>query len=57
MGDDALARLVAGLSVLGGVEAMVVLRDICHFDADDGLALSEWAARALIAATLESARA
>ncbi len=50
--DAAWSRLVAGLSVLIGGEAMFVLRDVCRLDGDDALAVADWAARALIAATL-----
>jgi hypothetical protein len=38
------ARLVAGLSLLGGMEAMTVLRDVCHLDAEAALAVTDWAA-------------
>src|SRR5204862_8167427 len=44
IGDDALRRLVAGLSLLAGGEAMFVLRDVCQLAPDDALAVSKWAA-------------
>jgi AcrR family transcriptional regulator len=50
LGAEAWKRLVAGLSVLGGVEAMTVLRDVCRLDREDALAVSDWAARLLVAA-------
>jgi AcrR family transcriptional regulator len=50
--DAAWSRLVAGLSMLAGGEAMFVLRDVCRLDGDDALVVADWAARALIAATL-----
>jgi AcrR family transcriptional regulator len=52
VGDTAVDRLVAGLSLLGGGESMVVLRDVCRLDVDDALAVTRWAAGALVAATL-----
>ncbi len=51
-GDAAVDRLIAGLSILGGGEAVVVLRDVCRLDGDEALAVADWAARALVAATL-----
>jgi AcrR family transcriptional regulator len=41
--DEELARLVASLSVLGGTEAMTVLRDVCQLGPDEALAVSDWA--------------
>ena len=52
VGDDDFARLIAGVSCLAGAEAVVVLRDVCHLSADDAVAVTEWAAAALIRATL-----
>ena len=53
VGDAAVDRLIAALSLLAGGEAMVVLRDVCRLDDDDAaLAVADWAARALVAATL-----
>lgn len=52
VGDAAFGRLVAGLSLLGGGEAMFVLRDVCRLDRDEALAVTDWAARALVDATL-----
>jgi AcrR family transcriptional regulator len=46
-----LERLVAGLSMLAGAEALMVLRDVCHLDDDEAQAVTQWAARALIDAT------
>jgi hypothetical protein len=45
-------RLVAALSLLCGTEGIAVLRDVCHLDPDDALAVTEWAARALLHATV-----
>jgi AcrR family transcriptional regulator len=51
-GDDAIDRLVLGLSVLAGMEAMTTLRDVCRLGPDDALDVTDWAARALVQATL-----
>jgi hypothetical protein len=40
------------LSILGGTEAMVVLRDVCRLESDEARAVSDWAARILVAQTL-----
>jgi AcrR family transcriptional regulator len=53
IGDDALRRLVAALSLLGGGEAMFVLREVCQLAPDEALAVTDWAARALVAAALD----
>jgi len=53
VGDDELARLVAALSVLSGVEAMTVLRDVCQLGPDEAQAVTDWAARVLLAATFD----
>jgi AcrR family transcriptional regulator len=52
VGDDAVDRLVLGLSVLAGMEAMTALRDACRLAPDEALAVTDWAARVLVAATL-----
>jgi AcrR family transcriptional regulator len=52
LGDVAVDRLVAALSMLGGTEAMIVLRDVCRLEPDEARTVSDWAARALVAATL-----
>jgi AcrR family transcriptional regulator len=49
-----LDRLVAALSMVCGVEAITVLRDINGLDGDDALAVTEWAARTLLRATLDA---
>jgi AcrR family transcriptional regulator len=53
-GDDAVERLVVGLSVLTGMEAMTTLRDVCRLAPDEALAVTEWAASALADAALGS---
>jgi AcrR family transcriptional regulator len=52
VGDAAIDRLVAGLALVAGAEAMVVLRDVCHLDDDAAVAVTRWAADALVTATL-----
>jgi AcrR family transcriptional regulator len=54
-GDEAVDRLVLGLSVLAGMEAMTSLRDVCRLDPDQALAVTDWAARALADAALADA--
>ncbi len=48
---DALERLAIALSVVGGIEARVVLRDIWGLDDDEAREVSLWMARALAEAT------
>jgi AcrR family transcriptional regulator len=55
IGDDAVERLVLGLSVLAGMEAMTALRDVCRLAPEDALAVTDWAARTLADAVLASA--
>jgi len=45
-------RLVAALAMLVGWEALIVQRDICGLSPSQGEAVSLWAARALLAATM-----
>jgi AcrR family transcriptional regulator len=54
-GDEAVDRLVLGLSVLAGMEAMTSLRDVCRLDPDQALAVTDWAAQALADAALAGA--
>jgi AcrR family transcriptional regulator len=51
-GDDAIERLVLGLSMLMGMEAMITLLDVCRLSSNEALAVADWAARALVDATL-----
>ncbi len=57
VGDVAIDRLVAAMSALGGIEAMTALRDVCRLDDEEALAVTDWAAQALVAATLAGADA
>jgi AcrR family transcriptional regulator len=52
VGDEAVDRLVAALSLLAGGEAMVVMRDVCRLDDAEALAITDWAARTLVDATV-----
>jgi AcrR family transcriptional regulator len=49
----AFERLVSGLAMVVGWEALIVLHDLRGLDADEQLETSLWAARALIRAALE----
>lgn len=49
-------RLRAALSLTLGVEALVVMKDVCHASDAEALAALDWAAQALLAAALEEAR-
>jgi AcrR family transcriptional regulator len=53
----AFERLVSGLAMVVGWEALIVLADLRGLDEDDQVETSLWAARALIGATLEEQRA
>jgi AcrR family transcriptional regulator len=48
-------RLVAALSLCMGIEALVVLRDICALEAQEAEEVSRWAAQALLKAALGEA--
>jgi AcrR family transcriptional regulator len=50
-------RLVAGLSLCMGIEALIVLRDVCGLDAAQATEVSRWAAQALLEAALREAQA
>jgi AcrR family transcriptional regulator len=56
VGEDDWSRLVAGLSLIAGSEAMLVLKDVCRLDRDDALDASRWAAEALLARALDGAQ-
>lgn len=51
-----LGRLVAALALLSGAEGVTVLHDVCQRHGADALAVTEWAARTLVRATLAEAR-
>jgi AcrR family transcriptional regulator len=54
MSDDAMQRLVAALCLLTGSEAVFVLSDVCHLEAEDAVGVAHWAAQALLDASLPS---
>ena len=53
--EDDWRRLVAGLSMVAGSEAMLVLKDVCRLDRGDALDASRWAATALLERALDGA--
>jgi AcrR family transcriptional regulator len=53
--EAAFRRLVNGIAMVIGWEPLIVQRDICGLDAEQGEELSVWAARALLDATLRDA--
>jgi AcrR family transcriptional regulator len=53
LGEARFERLVSALAVLVGVDALLVLRDIRGLDRAEIEAVSRWAARALLRASLE----
>ena len=50
LGPVKFRRLVSGIAMVVGWEAVVVQRDVCNLTADEGRELSVWAARALVRA-------
>ena len=57
LGDDGFERLVSGLAMVVGWEALIVLGDVRGLDAGQQQDTTLWAARALIAAALAEASA
>lgn len=55
LGAAAFSRLVAALSLCVGIEAQVVLRDICMLKPAAAREVKRWAARALLRAALDEA--
>ena len=53
LGEARFERLVSALALVVGVEALLVLRDIRGLDRAEMAAVSRWAARALLRASLE----
>lgn len=51
----AYERLVSALALCGGIEALLVLRDIRGLPESDAIAVSGWAAQALLKQTLQEA--
>jgi hypothetical protein len=50
--DADLRRLELALCLVLGAEAFTVLRDVCHLHADEAIAVTTWAAQALLNAGL-----
>lgn len=50
-------RLRAALALTMGVEALVVMKDVCNLSDEEALATLEWTAQALLSAGLETAPA
>ena len=48
----AYRRLVAALALCGGIEALLVLRDICGLPQQEAIAVSRWAAQSLLKQTI-----
>jgi AcrR family transcriptional regulator len=52
LAKDAFDRLLYGLSMLTGIESLVVLRDICDVDPQEGERIVRWSAQAMLAKAL-----
>jgi len=50
-------RVVAALSLCMGIEALIVLQDVCGLEAKEAVEVSRWAAQALLQAGLREATA
>ncbi len=57
LAPDRFDRLAQGLSLVFGVEVLVVLKDIWGLDGEKTRAVAQWAAGALVAAALSEANA
>lgn len=56
LGKAAYARLVSALSVITGIEALIVLRDIRGLSETQAIQMSQWMARAVLRESLRDAR-
>jgi AcrR family transcriptional regulator len=56
LGDDAIRRLSVALSVVVGIEAHVIFRDIWELDEDEAQQVSLWMARVLAEAAAKESR-
>jgi len=52
----AYRRLVASLALCGGIEALLVLRDICRLPPQEAIAVSRWTAQSLLKQTIRESR-
>jgi AcrR family transcriptional regulator len=55
LSKPAYETLLAGLSLLTGIEAIIVLRDVCAMDIDRGEKVVRWSAQAMLAKALAEA--
>lgn len=55
LSKPAYENLLAGLSLLTGIEAIIVLRDVCAMDIDRGEKIVRWSAQAMLAKALVEA--
>lgn len=53
MGNAAVERLAQALSLMFGIESIVVLKDIWGLDSNETTSVASWAARALVRAALD----
>ncbi len=51
------SRLVAALAVSLGIEALIILRDICGLSVNEAVEVSKWSARAILDQALHAHRA
>lgn len=56
MSPSTFERLVCALSLTVGIEALVVLRDVCRLPADKAREVKRWAAKSLLQAALAEAQ-
>lgn len=55
LSKPAFEQLLAGLSLLTGIEAIIVLRDVCAMDLQKGEHVVRWSAQAMLAKALAEA--
>jgi hypothetical protein len=55
--EERRRRLRAALALTLGIDAFVVMKDVCRLDDDEALATLRWAATALLRAGLDEERA
>jgi AcrR family transcriptional regulator len=55
LGEEQFAQLIAALALCSGIEATVVLRDVCALDSREAEGVMRWAAQALLRAGLAEA--
>jgi AcrR family transcriptional regulator len=54
--DERRQRLRAALALTLGIDSVVVMKDVCHLDDDETLAVLRWTATAILRAALEEGR-